>query len=635
MTRPRPASPPVLRVSRCVLLAVLACVFLPRGVAAQGLEYVKSHYTKYEHRIPMRDGKRLFTAVYVPKDDSQRCPILLTRTPYGVRPYGVDQYKSDLGPSPLFGEQGYIFVYQDVRGRWMSEGEYVNMRPYRPSKSGPNDVDETSDTWDTIDWLVKNVPNHNGAVGMWGISYPGFYTAAGMIDAHPALKAVSPQAPIADWFVGDDWHHNGALMLPHVFNFMAVFGHPRPEPIKKSTPAFDHGTPDGYQFFLDMGPLANANAKYFKNDVPFWNEVMRHGVYDDFWKARNLRPHLKDIRPAVMTVGGWFDAENLFGALEVYKNVEANSPATSNVLVMGPWVHGGWSRSDGQSLGPVPFNAKTSEFFRESIELPFFEFHLKGKGELKQPEAWAFQTGTNQWRQFDAWPPKQARPKSLYLRAGGRLALEPAGKSGSEAPYDEYVSDPAKPVPFLNKIAVGMSPEYMVEDQRFAARRPDVIVYQTEALESDLAIAGPIEVDLRVSTSGTDSDWVVKLIDVYPDDYPDPDPNPAEVRMGGYQQLVRGDVMRGKFRNGFEKPEPFEPGKPTPVRFTLQDVCHTFRTGHRVMVQVQSTWFPLVDRNPQRFINIYAARPSDFQKSTERVYHSADLASRLTVLALP
>ncbi len=456
-----------------------------------------------------------------------------------------------------------------------------------------------------------------------------------MIDAHPALKAVSPQAPIADWFIGDDWHHNGALLLPHAFNFMAVFGRPRPQPIKKSRFTFDHETPDGYRFFLKLGPLANADARYFKGDVPFWNEVMRHGVYDDFWKARDIRPHLKNIRPAVMTVGGWFDAEDLFGTLETYEHVESAGHGPQNLLVMGPWGHGGWARGDGQSLGPVAFNAKTAEFFRDSIELPFFEFHLKGKGPLKHPKAWVFQTGVNRWRQFTAWPPKQARPKAVFLRARGRLAFDPPADARPQTGYDEYVSDPARPVPYLNKIAIGMSPEYMVEDQRFAATRPDVLVYQSEALEEDLTLAGPIRVDLQVATSGTDADWIVKLIDVYPNDYPDPATNPAGLRMGGYQQLVRGDVMRGKFRNSFEKPEPFSPGQPAPVRFTMQDVCHTFRSGHRLMVQVQSTWFPLVDRNPQTFVDIYTAKESDFRKATQRVYRSADRASHLTVLLLP
>ncbi len=394
-----------------VLLAVVAAaaVLVPsRGASAQGLEHVKAHYTKYEYKIPMRDGVRLFTAVYVPKDTTESHPILMTRTPYSVQPYGVARSKADLGPSPAFGKEGYIFVYQDVRGRWMSEGQFVDMTPHRAEKRGPSDIDESSDTFDTIDWLIKNVPNHNGRVGQWGISYPGFYTSCGMIDAHPALKASSPQAPISDWFAGDDWHHNGALLLSHAFNFLASQGRPRPEPTKTFKEKFDYGTPDGYKFFLDLGPLAQADKKHLKGEVAFWNELMRHGTYDEFWKARNLRPHLKNIRPAVMTVGGWFDAENLFGALETYKVVEASNRGAANSLVMGPWSHGGWGRGDGERLGQVRFDAKTAEFYRENIELPFFEFHLKAKGTAKLPEAYVFETGTNQWRQYEVWPPREA-----------------------------------------------------------------------------------------------------------------------------------------------------------------------------------------------------------------------------------
>ena len=615
-------------------LALLLFAALAPNAVAQGLEYVKANYTKYEYRIPMRDGKKLFTAVYVPKDQSKRYPILLLRTPYNVKPYGVDQYKSDLGPSPLFGKSGYIFAYQDVRGRWMSEGELVNMRPHNPAKKD-HDIDESSDTWDTIEFLIKRVPNNNGRVGQWGISYPGFYTAAGMIDAHPALKASSPQAPVTDWFIGDDWHHNGALFLPHMFNFMASFGRPRTGPTKKFDHKFDYETADGYDFFLRLGPLSNANKRYFKNDVAFWSEAMKHGTYDDFWKARNLRQHLKNIRPAVMTVGGWFDAENLFGALETFKKVEATSEGgSSNILVMGPWRHGGWSRGDGEALGDVHFNSKTSAFFREHIEFPFFEFHLKETGKFENPKAWVFETGSNQWRKYDAWPPKTAKRRSLYLHAKGNLSWKKSEESNADS-YDEYISDPKKPVPYLDKIVIGMSPEYMVADQRFAGRRPDVLVYQTDVLEEDVTIAGPIQVDLHVSTTGTDSDWIVKLIDVYPDDYPDPNPNPTGVRMGGYQQLVRGDVMRGKFRNSFEKPEPFEPGKPTKVSFTMQDNYHTFRSGHRIMVQVQSSWFPLVDRNPQKLVDIYQAKESDFHKAAQRVYRSREMPSRVSVLVLP
>jgi putative CocE/NonD family hydrolase len=599
------------------------------AVPEKGADAVKAAYTRYEHRIRMRDGTRLHTLVYVPKDDSTKYPILLNRTPYSVGPYGSGAHKEELRPGQHFQKAGYIFAYQDVRGRWMSEGEFVNMRPHNPAK-GPKEFDESSDTYDTIEWLVKNVPNNNGKVGLWGISYPGFYTACGMIDAHPALKAASPQAPIVDWFIGDDFRRNGALWLPHLFNFMASFGQKREGPTTKGPIPFEHDTPDGYEFFLRLGPLSNADRKFFKGRISFWNEVMEHGTYDEFWKARNLRPHLKNIKPAVLTVGGWFDAENLFGALETYRAIQSNSPPSCNHLVMGPWEHGGWSRGDGRSLGHVSFDAATAPYFREKVELPFFEHHLKGKGPGLTFKALAFETGTNVWRRHDSWPPRAARKRLLYLHGDGALSWKPPTEEGREA-FDEYVSDPARPVPFQEKIAIGMSSDYMTADQRFASRRPDVLTYRTEPLEESLTLAGPIEVDLHVSTTGTDSDWVVKLIDVYPDTYPDPKPNPLGVRLGGYQQLLRGDVMRGKFRDSFEKPAPFEAGKPARVRFRLQDVYHTFRPGHRVMVQVQSSWFPLMDRNPQVFLDIHKAREEDFKKATQRVYRSKDRPTSLAV----
>lgn len=604
------------------LLPSLILLTAPSAAFAQGLEYVKSHYTKYEYLVPMRDGVRLFTAVYVPKDDSQKYPILLTRTPYAVAPYGADQYRTDLGPSPLFGKAGYVFAYQDVRGRVRSEGEYAHVRPIIPAKTGTQ-TDESSDVCDTINWLLKHVPNHNGKVGQSGISYPGFYTVCGMIDAHPALVVASPQAPVADWFVGDDWHHNGAFFLAHGFRFLSQFEKIRPENLKRMDAVrFDYGTPDGYDFFLRMGPLANADRLYLKGSDPLWKELMAHGTYDEFWKARNVRPHVKNIKPAVLTVGGWFDAENLFGALETFKRVEATGvPEGGNHLVMGPWWHGSWAKDDGAKLGDIPFNAKTGEFYREHIELPFFEYHLKGKGDGKFPKAWAFETGTNVWRKFDAWPPKTATSRAYGFGPGGAFA----GRTEPNHGYDEFVSDPAKPVPFVGRPVTSMVVDYKTADQRFAASRPDVLVYQTPVLTEDLTVAGPVTVDLRVSTTGTDADWVVKLIDVYPGDFPDPDPNPnpTGVRMGGYQQLVRGDVFRGKFRDGFDAPKPFEPGKATKVSFTLPDTLHTFRPGHRVMVQVQSSWFPLVDRNPQTFCDIYAAKEGDFRKATHRVYHSS------------
>jgi len=623
-----------------VVCTIVMVLLLPAAAAAQGLEHVKANYTKYEYLIPMRDGKRLFTSVYVPKDDSQTYPILMKRTPYSARPYGADQYPENLGPSPLFAKEGYIFVYQDVRGRWMSEGEFVHMRPHLSKKTKKTEIDESTDTWDTVEWLIKRVRGHNGRVGIAGISYPGFYTAAGIIDSHPAIKAASPQAPVNDWFIGDDWHHNGAFFLAHMFNWMSRNGRKRPEPTKKFPRAtFDYGTPDGYEFYRRIRTLSEIDKKYLKGDVPFWLETIRHGTYDEFWKSRNIRPHLNNVNAAVMTVGGWFDAENLFGALETYKSIEARNPETVNTLVMGPWRHGGWARGEGSFFGDIPFNAKTSEFYREKIEFPFFQRHLKNKGDAKHPEAWVFEMGTNQWRRYAKWPPKAARSKSLYFHAGERLAFDPPArngdKNGDRGDYDQYFSDPNKPVPYMNGILAGMKAEYMIADQRFASRRPDVLVYQTEELEEDVTLVGPIEVDLTVSTSGTDSDWVVKLIDVYPDDYPDPAKNPTKVRMGGYQQLVRGDVIRGKFRKSMEKPEPFEPNTPSRVRFTMPDTYHCFRSGHRIMVQVQSSWFPLVDRNPQKFCDIFRAVESDYQAATQRVYRSKTKLSRLKVMVLP
>jgi putative CocE/NonD family hydrolase len=615
------------------LLALTAGSLAPAH--AQGPQQVRARYEKREVSVPMRDGVKLFTTIYEPRDRSRNYPILIQRTPYSVQPYGADSYRADLGPSPLFFDSGYIFVYQDVRGRWMSEGDFVNMRPIVDHKADPQAIDESTDTFDTISWLLTNVENHNGRVGQWGISYPGFYTSCGLIDVHPALVAASPQAPIVDWFVGDDFHHNGALFLPHAFNFLATFGRPRPGPTNRSYGfRFDHGTPDGYQFFLDMGPLSNADARYYKGSVAFWNEMLEHDTYDDWWKARNLRPHLKNIRPAVMTVGGWFDAENLYGALETYKTIERSSPEATNRLVMGPWYHGGWAHGEANALGPIEFGAATGPYYRQTMEFPFFQHYLKGIGPDDASEARVFETGRNAWRSYDTWPPKQAAVTEIYLCDHETLAFEPAAESGAEA-FDAFVSDPHKPVPFVDETVNNMTIEYKVEDQRFAARRPDVLVYETAPLEAPLTVAGPIDVDLQVSTTGTDADWVVKVIDVYPPDAPDPDTNPRQIRMGGYQQLVRGDVLRGKFRNSYETPEPFVPGQPTPVVMHLNDVNHTFLPGHRLMVQVQSSWFPLVDRNPQTFLNINKATADDFHKAEHRVYRSRDLPSKLRLPILP
>ncbi len=623
-----------------VLRSAAAVLALSGGPSAQapaetpGLDYVKANYTKREFYIPMRDGVRLFTQVYAPKDSSRKYALLLNRTPYSLRPYGADHYMDPGGTWLNFFKEGYILVRQDVRGRWMSEGVFEHVRPHRAAKSGPADIDEATDTYDTIEWLLKNVPGHNGRVGMWGISYPGFYAAAGMIDAHPALKAVSPQAPVADWFASDDWRHNGAFLLAHAFGWFSGAGcvFTKPTTVSPCAP-FDRGTNDGYDFYLRLGPLRNASEKYFKHSMPFWDEMMKRDTRDDWWKARNIRPHLKNIKPAVMTVGGWFDAENLFGALEVYRATEKQSPGATNLLVMGPWIHGGWGGQKGDLLGDVRFDANTAEFYRETIELAFFNYYLKDKGAMDLPEAYVFETGANQWRRFDSWPPRGVAQKSLYLRPGGRLSFDPPAET-ADATYDEYVSDPQKPVPLTPGIASGMAVRYMVDDQRHAARRPDVLTYVTDPLEEDLTVAGPIWPSLHVSTTGTDQDFIVKLIDVYPDHFPD-ERGSTNNTLGGYQQLVRGEVMRGKFRNSLEKPEPFAPGKPTKVEFEVYDTFHTFRRGHRIMVQLHSTWFPWIDINPGKFMNIYEATEADFSKTTQRVYRSRSMPSAVRIGVLP
>jgi putative CocE/NonD family hydrolase len=619
-----------------------------QNAAPNPVETIKAKYTKHEFQIPMRDGVKLFTSVYVPKETSQPYPIMLQRTPYSVAPYGPDNYRRNLGPSDFFMNDGFIVAYQDVRGRYMSEGEWLEMRPQKDAKHANTDVDESSDTYDTIDWLVKNVPNNNGRVGIWGISYPGFYAAAGIIDAHPALKAASPQAPIGDLFMGDDSYHNGAFMLAANFGFYVGFLPRTGGPSASAGPNFDfdYGTPDTYDFFLRLGSLANS-TKYYKTPNPYWTDNIDHTTYDEHWKSRSLVPHLKNIKPAVMTVGGWFDAEDLAGPLAIYRQIEKSSPGATNTLVMGPWPHGGWARATGERLGNLNFGSNTSEYFREKIEFPFFSHYLKDKASDPLPEAYTFETGTNTWRRSDVWPPANAQPKAFYFHESGRLSAaaprDAATATASASTFDEYISDPSRPVPYLGYVATGMTRDYMTEDQRFAATRQDVLVYETDPLESDVRVAGPINADLRVSTSTTDADWVVKVIDVYPGDFPTPGekegpstpPPPANaVKLGGYQQLVRGEPFRGKFRHGFEKPEPFVSNQPDQIAFRMADVEHTFRKGHRIMVQVQSSWFPLIDRNPQKFMEIPKATTADFQKATIRVYRSQKLPSSITMLVL-
>jgi len=593
--------------------------------------YVERHYEKREVKIPMRDGVLLHTTIYSPCDRSVEYPIMMRRTPYSCSPYGEDQYARRVGPSLEMMEDGYIFVYQDVRGKFMSEGDFENMRPHNPDKQSPSDIDEASDTYDTIGWLVQNVENNNGRVGMWGISYPGFYTAAGMIDAHPNLVAVSPQAPIADWWF-DDFKHHGTFFMPHAFNFMARFGQPRPEPTTEWLPRFEHGTPDGYAFFKRLGPAKNLNDWYLFGDVEWWNEFERHPDYDEWWQARSIVPHLRNVPPAVMTVGGWFDAEDLYGPLSIYQSTEQKNPDAFNILVMGPWVHGGWARGDGSQVGNIYFGEGISEHYRKEIEAPFFNHYLKDGPAPRLAEAIVYETGENRWRRFDEWPPAEVEPMDFYLHDDGFISDAPpsADPADPNDASDAWVSHPDKPVPYTETITTGMTRAYMTDDQRFAARRPDVLVYQTDVLEEDVTLAGPLLADIWVATSGTASDFVVKVIDVFPHDAEDYENMVPRQNLGGYQMMVRSEVIRGRYRNSYEHPEPFTPNEPARIQLPLQDVMHTFRKGHRIMIQIQSTWFPLVDINPHTYVdNVIFAEEEDFVPATNRVFRTADMPSRL------
>ena len=633
------------------LLLLLGCLPLAAFAQNQDSIYIRKNYEKTEVQIAMRDGAQLFTSIYAPKDKSKKYPILMKRTPYSCAPYGADKFVTNFQNMTL-ARSGYIFVFQDVRGRYMSEGEFVDVRPFVPKTGTPNsEIDEATDTYDAVDWLVKNLPNCNGKVGVYGISYPGFYATMAALAGHPAIKAVSPQAPVTDWFVGDDFHHNGALMLMDAFAFYSGFGKPRPEPTTESAKGFeDWKTPDNYDFFLRAGALPNFTNNYGMGEIPFWNDLMTHPDMDDFWKARNPRPHLKNIKPAMLTVGGLFDAEDCFGAWATYKAIESQNPPTHpNRIVMGPWVHGGWARTTGERLGSVVFGSKTSDFFQTKIEAPFFEQHLKDAPDPKLPDAYIFETGSNKWTTYPAWPPKNAIKALALLQPGGKIKIEKDAKRATQnasvrkrAPgsqpasddgmgYDEYISDPAKPVPYTEKVHLNRTREYMTDDQRFAARRPDVLVYQTDVLTEPLTVTGPVTADLWVSTSSTDADFVVKLIDVFPDTLTKRE---LGVPLGGYQMLVRGEIFRGRYRNSFEAPEPFEPEVPTRVKFDLPDVAHTFLPGHKLMVQIQSSWFPLADRNPQQFVNIYEATDADFVKATHRVYFSQEFPSAVVLPVL-
>ena len=602
-------------------LTLLSCIFLSTLNYAQDAKadsaYVRDNYEKIEQMIPMRDGTKLFTAIYRPKDQSKKYPVLLNRTPYTVAPYGANEYKKSLGNFPAEMREGFIFVYQDVRGKWMSEGVFEDVRPINTTKN-KKAIDESTDTYDTLDWLSKNMKNYNQKAGMYGISYPGFYSTMSLVNSHPTLKAVSPQAPVTNWYLGDDFHHNGVLFLNDSFNFMSVFGVPRPEPITPDKgpkrPEFE--IKDTYRFYLEGGSVKELEAKYFKKNIKFYNDLFAHPDYDQFWQDRNPLPHLKSVKPAVMTVGGFFDAEDAYGAFETYKAIEKQNPNVTNMLVAGPWFHGGWVRSKADTFGDMQFGSPTGEYYQQNIELPFFNYYLKEKGNFKPTEAQIFITGSNEWKQFESWPPKNISTQKLYLQANGKMAFN---SSTTSTTFDEYISDPNNPVPYQGGVLESRSREYMVDDQRFASTRPDVMVYQTDVLTEDITITGPVINHLFVSTTGTDADYVVKLIDVLPENAPKYNGK----LMGGYQNLIRAEIMRGKYRNSFEKPEAIVPNHKTNVTYTMPDVGHTFKKGHRIMIQVQNTWFPLADRNPQQFMNVYEATAKDFLKQTQRIYHDS------------
>lgn len=604
----------------------------PWNQKAQHLSYNLANYKKHEYDIPMRDGVKLKTIVYIPADESQTFPFLMRRTPYGIAPYGENEYKFWMGTYLGFAESGFIFVYQDVRGKYMSQGEFVDLCPFIKNKNS-SDVDESTDTYDTIEWLLKNIPNNNGKVGMYGFSYPAFYSLMGALSRHPALVAICPQAPPADIFIGDDFHRNGAFYLLESVNFFKTNGLKRIKPTTDEPASIlEYPSPDLYSFFLQTGPLKNWNERYFKGELPFWNDMMKHGIYDKFWKERNILPNLGKIKTAVLNVGGWYDAEDLYGPLNVYKTIEEKNPGIINNLVMGPWYHGGWTRKDGNRLGEVLVNSsQASEFYQKNVELPFFEFCLKGKSNFNLPEALIYNTGLCKWDSLSTWPPKNIGEKVLFLSTNSLLEENPHLDGNI---FDDFVSDPKDPVPHSYKIENGWDSNFMITDQRFAARRPDVLYYQTQSLNKDLTIAGEVEVNLSVSTTGTDADWFVKIVDVYPENEPDYEGISDKTHMGEYQSLVRLGVMRGKFRNSFEKPESFIPGKVTRVKFDLNDIYHTFKKGHRLMVQVQSSCFPLFDINPQKFVNIYSADEKDFQKATHKVFLSGKNQSRIKVNVL-
>jgi putative CocE/NonD family hydrolase len=608
-----------------LFLTLLACDFITPSVKSESNQessYVTANYTKQEVMITMRDGIKLHTTIYSPKDTSKTYPILMKRTPYSCRPYGENEFPRSIGPNKYLMEEGNIMVYQDVRGRWNSEGVYDNMRAYIPNKTDQQ-TDEASDTCDTIEWLVNNVDNNNGKVGVYGISYPGFYATYSLLDAHPALKAVSPQACIGDFFF-DDFYHNGAYILAY-WRATSVFGYMKDKPSTESWYSFpDIGTEDQYQFFLDHMPLSKLD-QYYGEDNVFYQQLKTHVTYDEFWQSRGIIQHLKDIKPATLIVGGQFDAEDLYGPYNTYESIEENS-SNYNTVVFGPWSHGDWARnSERQVIGNIYFGDSISNHFQKDIETPFFNHFLKGPadGNTKLPEAYMFDTGRKEWVTFDSWPPENTKKESYYLQTGERLTRR-ADKSYQAS---TFISDPKKPVPYTEDIKVVFTPrKFMTDDQRFAARRPDVLVFETDILEDDITLAGEILAKLQVATTGTAADWVVKLVDVFPSDTKNTDDVQDHLKLSNYHMMVRSETIRGRFRNSMSKPEPFTPNEKTAVNLKLQDVFHTFKKGHKIQIQVQSTMFPYIDANPQTYVdNIFEAKEDDFKVQTHSVFNDSSV----------
>jgi uncharacterized protein len=604
------------------ITTTLLWIFLSSFCYAQK-NYVKDNFDKMDTTIIMRDGVKLHTIIYTPKDKSQKYPILMERTPYSAAPYG-SSYAGSLGPNDSLLKEGYIFVTQDVRGRYRSGGINLEATPHIANKKNKKDVDESSDTYDTIDWLIKNIGNNNGRVGIHGVSYPGFYATASLPEAHPALKAVSPQAPVTDEFMGDDANHNGAFFLMDNFGFIGFFDRKWNDSIKNyEKPYFNASYRDAYKFFLNMKTIAATNGdKYYNGKSRIWNEYLQNDTYNDYWKARNIRTHLKNITVPTMVVGGWFDAEDLFGALKTFEALDKQSKNNKNFLVMGPWTHGAWGSDNWSKYATHQFGSNTAKYYQDNLETTFFNFYLKDKGTFNAAKATVFETGTNTWKNYATWPPANITPTNFYLQENGQLVNT---KPTTANQFTKYISDPNKPVPYNNWISSRRNNEYMADDQRFAAQRPDVVTFETEALTEDMTLSGAITANLLVSITGTDADFIVKLIDVLPDTTSKPKDAPNWLNMAGFQRLVRAEVMRGKFRNSFEKPTAFTPNKIETVKFDLNDVAHTFLKGHKIMIQVQSSWFPLVDRNPQQFMSIPKAKETDFKKAWIKIYNTSSV----------